>query len=79
MKKTHDLHRVGGCAIPRIDGLGIRPVAVIASVSGLDLDFRLTVGMTIAQMLIHLCLQTSVNRSLQQTFDQFAGVICGRR
>lgn len=78
MKKTHDLHRVGGCAIPRIDGLGIRPVAVIACLGGANLGFRLLVGMTIAQMLIHLCLQTSVNRSLQQTFDQFAGVICGR-
>ena len=78
MKKTHDLHRVGGCAIPRIDGLGVRPVAVIALLCGANLGFCLTVGMAIAQMRIHLCLQTSVNRSLQQTFDQFAGVICGR-
>lgn len=78
MKKTHDLHRVGGCAIPRIDGLGLRPVAVITALCGFHLGFRLTVGMTIAQMHTHLCLQTSVDRCLQQAFDQVAGVIGGR-
>ncbi|CAM4041192.1 hypothetical protein COBE111412_09355 [Corynebacterium belfantii] len=52
-----------GCkrAIPRIDGLGIRPVAVIASLGGANLGFRLAAGIAIAQVCIHFCLKTSVD------------------
>lgn len=66
-------------AVARVDGFGVRPVAVIAALCGFHLGFGLAFGMAIAQMRIHLCLQTSVNRSLQQDFDQLAGVIGGHR
>lgn len=66
-------------AVAQVDGCGVRPVAVIASLGGANLGFRLAVGMAIAQMCIHFCLKTSVNRSLQQAFDQLAGIISGAR
>ena len=62
---------------PELTVLVYAPFRCLLSCAG-NLGSRLTVGMTIAQMDIHLCLQTSVNRCLQQAFDQFAGVICVR-
>lgn len=52
---------------------------MITTLCWLNLGLHLPVGITVAQMGIQFRLQTSVNRCLQQAFDQVAGVIGGRR
>ena len=52
---------------------------MIITLRGLHLGFGLAVGMAIAQMRIHLRLQTSVDRCLQQAFDQLACIISSGR
>lgn len=76
-KRTGTIPRHGHFqrAVPKMDGLGVRPVAVIALLCGFHPALRLTVGMAVAQMCIHFRLQTGVNRCPQQTFDQIACII----
>ena len=66
-------------SVARVDGFGVQPVAVIAALCGFHLGFGLAVAMAIAQMRIHLRLKTSVDRYLQQAFDQLACIIGGSR
>ena len=66
-------------AVARIDGLGVGPVTVIAALCGIHLRFGLAVAMAIAQMRIHLRFKTSVDRCLQQAFDQLACIISRSR
>lgn len=66
-------------AVPRVNRLGVRPVAVVTTLWWFNLGLHRPAGMTLAQMGIHFRLQTSVNRCLQQAFNQVAGVIGGPR
>lgn len=68
----HDYFKQGEA---RVNGFGIGPVSEVVALAAVNLGFRRTVGVLLAQMGIHFSLQPGVDRGLQQAAHKLAGIV----
>ena len=76
-KRTHAVSEHGYLkpAVARVNGFGKAPIAEVVALAAVNLGFRRTVGMLVAQMGIHSGLQPGVDRGLQQAAHKLAGIV----